>query len=96
MSWGVADLEAAAGLAAGDGRELLRVLRAEGLIQAAGHGTWEVTQAGQTLSSASAARKVTRSTAERALVQFLDPQARAPTATGQGSQADLGYGSETG
>jgi hypothetical protein len=72
MSWDLADLEAAAGLAASDGRALLKVLRAEGLIQAAGHGTWEITQAGQTLSSASAARKVTRATAEVALAQFLD------------------------
>jgi predicted nucleotidyltransferase len=71
MSWGLPDLEAAAGLAS-DGRALLEVLQADGLIQAAGHGTWEVTQAGRTLSSASAARKVTRATAERALAQFLD------------------------
>lgn len=70
IEWDVGDLEAAAGLVAGDGRALLKVLLAEGLIQAAGHANWEVSQAG--LSSASAARPVTRATAERALAQFLD------------------------
>jgi predicted nucleotidyltransferase len=58
----------------GDGgrRALVGVLRAEGLIEAAGRETWTITQAGQTFSSATAARLVTRATAERALSQFLE------------------------
>jgi predicted nucleotidyltransferase len=74
--WDVVDLEVATGLAAHEAAALLKFLRAEGLIQAAGHGTWEISQAGQTLSSASAARPVTRATAERALAQFMDGVAR--------------------
>jgi predicted nucleotidyltransferase len=70
--WDVADLEAATGLTAAEAAALLKLLRAEGLIQAAGHGTWGVSQAGQTLSSASAARPVTRATAEQALAQFME------------------------
>ena len=53
-------------------RALLKSLRAEGLIEAAGGNAWTITQAGQTLSSATAARRVTRATAQRALQQFPD------------------------
>ena len=56
---------------AGEGRALIKGLLAEGLIEAAGRDTWKVTQAGQTLSSATAARRVTRATAQKALQQFL-------------------------
>jgi DNA-binding IclR family transcriptional regulator len=69
---GLAELETAAGLAPGDGRALVTVLRAEGLIEAASRGTWTITQAGQTFSSAPAARPITRATAERALSEFLE------------------------
>ncbi|HTS64459.1 MAG TPA: nucleotidyltransferase domain-containing protein [Candidatus Acidoferrales bacterium] len=72
LPWGLADLEAAAALNPGEGRELAKALRAERLIEAAGRGAWVVTQAGQTFSSATAAKPVTRATAERALAQFLD------------------------
>ena len=44
LSWGLAELEAAAGLKPGDGRALVKTLRSEGLIEAAGRGAWEVTQ----------------------------------------------------
>jgi len=71
LCWGLADLEAAAGLASGSGRDLLKDLRSEGLIEAADRGAWEVTQAGRTLSAATAAERITRSTAEKALQQFL-------------------------
>jgi predicted nucleotidyltransferase len=70
--WGLAELETAAGLAPGNGRALVRALRAEGLIKAAGRGIWTITQAGQTFSSATAARLVARATAEKALSQFLE------------------------
>jgi predicted nucleotidyltransferase len=72
LSWGLDELEAAAGLTPGDGRALVKALRSEGLIEAAGRGAWEVTQAGRTLSSATAAKRITRATAEKALQQFLD------------------------
>jgi len=72
LSWGLAELEAAAALNPGEGRALVKALRAERLIEAAGRGAWAITQAGQTFSSATAAKPVTRATAERALAQFLD------------------------
>ena len=65
-------MQAAAGLAPGNGRALVRVLRAEGLIEAVGRGIWTMTQAGVTLSAATAAKQVTRATAERALSELLE------------------------
>ena len=64
-------MEAAAGLTPGNGRAMLKALRSEGLIEAAGHGAWKITQAGLTLCSATAAQRITRATAEKALQQFL-------------------------
>ena len=72
LQWRLPDLEAAAGLAAGNGRSLVKALRAEGLIAATGRGVWTLTQAGMTFSAASAAKPVTRATAERTLAQFLE------------------------
>jgi predicted nucleotidyltransferase len=71
LPWGLSELESAASVEAGEGRALIKALLAEGLIEAAGRNAWKVTQAGQTLSSATAARRVTRATAQRALQQFL-------------------------
>jgi predicted nucleotidyltransferase len=70
--WGVAELEATAGLAPGTGIDLTKALQAEGLIESCARDAWCVTQAGRTFSVATAARPVTRATAERALAQFLD------------------------
>jgi predicted nucleotidyltransferase len=70
--WGLAEFEAAAALNPGEGQALIRALRATGLIEAAGRGAWVITQAGQTFSSATAAKPITRGTAERALEQFLE------------------------
>jgi predicted nucleotidyltransferase len=70
--WGAADLEAVASLAPGTGDALVKALRTEGLIEASARGAWSVTQAGRTFSVASAARSVTRATAEKALAEFLD------------------------
>jgi hypothetical protein len=70
--WGVAELEAAAALAPGTGRDLVKALQTEGLIEASARCTWSVTQAGRTFSVASASRPVTRATAEKALAEFLD------------------------
>ena len=71
LQWGLPELEVAAGLRPGNGRALIKALKSEGLIEPAGRGAWTITQAGQTLSSATAAKRVTRATAERALQQFL-------------------------
>lgn len=70
--WGVDALESIAALAPGSGRDLVKALQGEGLIESSGSGAWCVTQAGRTFSVASAAKPVTRATAERALAQFLD------------------------
>ena len=71
ISWDLAALEAAASLEAGTGRSLLRALSAAGLVKSLGRGWWEITQAGQRLSSATAAKPITRATAEKALRDFL-------------------------
>ena len=71
FQWRLSELESAASVEAGEGRALIKGLLAEGLIEAAGRDVWRVTQAGQTLSSATATRRVTRKTAQKALQQFL-------------------------
>jgi predicted nucleotidyltransferase len=70
--WKVADLETVATLASGTGDALVKALRTEGLIEASGKGAWAVTQAGRTFSAATAAKPVTRATAEKALAEFLE------------------------
>jgi len=57
LPWGLSELESAASAEAGEGRALIKALSAEGLIEAAGRNAWEVTQAGRTLSSATAANR---------------------------------------
>jgi predicted nucleotidyltransferase len=71
ISWKMATLEVAASLEPGAGKSLLRALSAAGLVKSVGRGWWEITEAGQRLSSASAAKPITRGTAERALGEFL-------------------------
>jgi predicted nucleotidyltransferase len=71
FQWGPGELESAALVKAGEGRALIKALSAEGLIEAAGRNAWKVSQAGQTLSSATAAKRVTRATAQQALQQFV-------------------------
>jgi len=71
LQWGLGELESTASVEAGEARALIKGLLAEGLIEAAGRDAWKVTQAGQTLSSATAAKRVTRATAQKALHQFL-------------------------
>jgi len=65
------ELESAAPVEAGKGRALMKAQLAEGLIERAGRERWEVTQAGRTVAAATAAKRVTRATAEDALQQFL-------------------------
>jgi len=71
LQWGVGELESTTLVKAGEGRALIKGLLAEGLIEAAGRDAWKVSQAGQTLSCATAATRVTRATAQKALQQFL-------------------------
>jgi predicted nucleotidyltransferase len=70
--WGVETLESIGALAPGSGRDLVKALQAERLIESCAGDAWRVTQAGRTFSVASAARPVTRATAERGLAQFLN------------------------
>jgi predicted nucleotidyltransferase len=70
-SWRLATLEMAASLEPGTGRPLLRALSAGGLVKSVGNGWWEITSAGQRLSSATAAKPITRRTAEKALHELL-------------------------
>ena len=51
---------------------MLRALGSAGLIEVAGRGAWCITQAGQSFSIATAAKPITRATAEIALRHFLD------------------------
>jgi predicted nucleotidyltransferase len=71
LQWRLEDLEATASLEAGKARAFLKTLLAEGLVESTGPGTWTITQAGQSLSSATAAKRVTRATAEKALQEFI-------------------------
>ena len=71
ISWNLATLEMAANVEPGTGKPLLRAFAAAGLVRSAGRGWWEITQEGQRLSSATAAKPTTRETAEKALAEFL-------------------------
>jgi predicted nucleotidyltransferase len=71
FDWTLGELESAASVQAGEGRALIEALLSEGLIEAAGRDAWNLTQAGRTFSSATAAKRVTRATAEKALQEFL-------------------------
>ena len=72
MCWDMATFETAASVNPGSGSSMVRGLSKAGLVERVGRGTWEITQAGQRLSSATAARPISRSTAEKALREFLE------------------------
>lgn len=76
MEWKAADLETAAGLPSGYGPDLARELRREGLIECRGRGVWTVSQTGCTFAAATAAKRLTRATAEHALSEFMERVAR--------------------
>jgi len=71
ISWDLATLESAASLEPGTGKPLLRALSAAGLVRNVGRGWWEITEAGQRLSSATGAKPITRGAADKALREFL-------------------------
>jgi predicted nucleotidyltransferase len=72
MCWEMAEFETVASINPGNGRSIVRALSKAGLVERVGRGTWEITQAGQTLSSATGARPISRSTAEKAVREFLE------------------------
>ena len=74
--WNSGMLEAAAGLPAGAGRELAKALASQGLIQKLQKDTWTICQAGMSFTAATAAKRLTRATAERALATFMERVAR--------------------
>ena len=69
-------LEAAAGLSAGAGPKFAEALAAQGLIRKHQKDTWTICQAGMTFAAATAAKPLTRATAERALAAFMERVAR--------------------
>jgi predicted nucleotidyltransferase len=69
--WDLRALECATRLSAGQARKFVQALVAAGLVEIAAKGRWELTQAGQSLSSATAAARVKRATAEKVLREFL-------------------------
>ena len=71
LDWNLARLESVAGFSASESRAFVRAMVSAGLIERAGSRRWSVTQAGQTMSSATAATRVTRATGERALREFM-------------------------
>jgi predicted nucleotidyltransferase len=77
--WSSDLLEAAAGLPTGAGRELASALAGLGLIQPLQKHGWTITPAGMTFTAATAAKRLKRATAERALAAFLERVARVNT-----------------
>jgi predicted nucleotidyltransferase len=72
LHWGVKDAVFAARLPAAEGRAFTEALVVAGLAEATGQEQWCITQTGKRLTSATAARPVSRATAEKALREFLD------------------------
>ena len=72
VEWSTADLETAAGLGPGCGGEFARQLRRGGLIERRPRGVWTVSEAGCSFAAATAARRLTRATAERIFTEFMD------------------------
>jgi len=69
--WGLLALEEAAKLSPGTGRALAKALQRNGLIELREPGRWTVTQAGRTMAAATAAHRISRTTAEKALAQLV-------------------------
>jgi predicted nucleotidyltransferase len=67
VEWDLGRLEAITG----EGRAFVKALTAAGLVEPTRKGFWSITRAGKALSSATAASRVKRATAERALGEFL-------------------------
>jgi len=75
-TWSSGMLEAAAGLPAGTGREVAKAFAAQGLIRKLRKDAWTICQAGMAFTAATAAKRLTRATAERVLATFMERVAR--------------------
>jgi predicted nucleotidyltransferase/predicted transcriptional regulator len=74
IDWDVGILEKVAELTPHEARALSTALEGEGLVErnrGKRGSTWSITQRGQSFGSATAARPITRKTAERTLAEFL-------------------------
>jgi hypothetical protein len=69
--WSLAELEKAAGLPLGGGRQFADRMRRAGLVERCGRGIWSVSQAGCAFAGATAAKRLTRATAEQAVARFM-------------------------
>jgi hypothetical protein len=78
-AWGLLALEKAAKLTPSAARTMAKALQKDGLVELIEPGRLAVTQAGRTLAAATAARPISRSTAEKALAEFLDRVKRVNT-----------------
>jgi predicted nucleotidyltransferase len=67
VEWDLGRVEAITG----EGRAFVKALAEAGLVEPTRKGLWSITRAGKALSSATAASRVKRATAERALGEFL-------------------------
>jgi len=75
LHWHMKSIPDIAAVSPGEAQTLMRALEREGLVSVdrdAGGETWSVTQLGQSFASATAAKPITRQTAEKALSQFLE------------------------
>jgi predicted nucleotidyltransferase len=77
--WSSGLLGAAAGLPAGAGLEPAKASAAGGLIQKLEKDAWTISPAGMTFTAATAAKRLKRATAERALAAFMERVTRVNT-----------------
>jgi DNA-binding IclR family transcriptional regulator len=73
IAWDVAAVEKLAAVSPNEARALIKALEAEGLVernQGIEGGGWSITQRGHSFGSATAAKPITRQTAERTLAEF--------------------------
>src|SRR5260370_7931706 len=75
IDWDVAGVEKLAAVSPNEARVLIKALEGEGLVKrnrgTRGRG-WSITQRGHSFGSATAAKPITRQTAERTLAEFLE------------------------
>ena len=74
VEWDLGRLEAITG----EGRAFVKALAAAGLVEPTRKGFWSITRAGKALSSATAAPRVKRATAEREFLGRVDFVNRRP------------------
>jgi predicted nucleotidyltransferase len=75
IDWDVAAVEKLAAVSPREARALIKALDGEGLVErnrGTTGSTWRITQRGRSFGSATAAKPITRQTAQRTLADFLD------------------------